>query len=165
MYGDVGAFNPMVITIRPAVSEDADAIARTFLESAEYHAPLDPERYLIPALETIVARYREGRQHPANELGEGITLVRNSVGRSLDSSMFGSKRRRIRCIEEFSTATLPRLQSATDTRGKESADYCYEQLKSGGGNTAHILGRWSTTSQTHVRASFIRIVGTPSQLR
>jgi len=44
--------------IRNAVPEDADGIARIFLESAEYHAELDPERYLIPAVETIVARYR-----------------------------------------------------------------------------------------------------------
>ena len=65
---------PAAITIRPAVSEDADGIARTFLESAEYHARLDPERY-SPALETISARYREGRQHPPGSDGEGITLV------------------------------------------------------------------------------------------
>ena len=62
------------ITIRQAVSEDADSIARTFQESAEYHAYLDQERYWIPPVETISARYREGRQHaPAG--GEGITLV------------------------------------------------------------------------------------------
>jgi ribosomal protein S18 acetylase RimI-like enzyme len=62
------------ITIRPAVSEDADAIARLFLESAEYHAGLDPERYSAPAAETISARYREGRQHP------GIALVAELSG-------------------------------------------------------------------------------------
>ena len=37
----------IAITIRPAGSEDADAIARTFLQSAEYHASLDPERYML----------------------------------------------------------------------------------------------------------------------
>ncbi len=63
------------ITIRPAVSEDADGIARTFLESAEYHAHLDQERYWIPAPETISARYREGRQHPLEADGESVTLV------------------------------------------------------------------------------------------
>jgi len=63
------------ITIRPAVREDADGIARTFLESAEYHARLDPQRYWVPALETISARYREGRQQSPNAPGEGITLV------------------------------------------------------------------------------------------
>ena len=66
---------PAAITIRPAVSEDANGIARTFLESAEYHARLDPERYSAPAVETIVARYRERRQHPPDTGGNGITLV------------------------------------------------------------------------------------------
>src|SRR5262245_66202725 len=66
---------PTTITIRPAVSEDADGIAGTFLESAEYHARLDPERYSTPAVETISARYREGRQHPPDARGEVITLV------------------------------------------------------------------------------------------
>lgn len=61
--------------VRPAVSEDADGIARTFLESAEYHARLDPERYSIPAIEAISACYRERRQHPPEAGGEGITLV------------------------------------------------------------------------------------------
>ena len=68
------------IEIRPAVPKDADGIARTFLESAEYHAELDSERYLTPALETITARYREGRQHPPQENGEVITLVAELSG-------------------------------------------------------------------------------------
>ena len=63
------------ITIRPAVSEDADAIARTFLESASYHARLDPERYVVPAVETISTRYRKGRQHSPEIGREGLTLV------------------------------------------------------------------------------------------
>ena len=61
------------IEIRPAVPEDADGIVRVFLESAEYHAGLDPERYLTPAVAAISARYREGRQHPPD--GESVTLV------------------------------------------------------------------------------------------
>jgi ribosomal protein S18 acetylase RimI-like enzyme len=69
-----------VITIRPAVSEDADAIARTYVESAEYHAGLDPERYSVPAVDTISARYREGRQQPPGARGEGITLVAECSG-------------------------------------------------------------------------------------
>ena len=68
------------VTIRPAVSEDADGIARTFLESAEYHARLDQERYWIPAVETISARYREGRQHAPDAGEEGITLVAELSG-------------------------------------------------------------------------------------
>jgi ribosomal protein S18 acetylase RimI-like enzyme len=72
--------SPLPITIRPAVSEDADGIAGTFLESAEYHAQLDPERYSPPALETISARYREGRQHSPEARGESITLVAEFSG-------------------------------------------------------------------------------------
>jgi ribosomal protein S18 acetylase RimI-like enzyme len=66
---------PVPITIRPAVSEDADGIARTFLESAEYHASLDPERYSVPALDTILARYRNGWQHPSHDAVVSVTLV------------------------------------------------------------------------------------------
>ena len=36
---------PGAIAIRPAISEDAEGSARTFLESAEYHARLDPELF------------------------------------------------------------------------------------------------------------------------
>ena len=68
------------ITVRPAVPEDADGIARTYLESAEYHARLDPERYLTPAVETISASYREGRQHPPDVRGECVTLVAELTG-------------------------------------------------------------------------------------
>jgi ribosomal protein S18 acetylase RimI-like enzyme len=69
------AASPTTVTIRPAISRDADAIARTYLESAEYHAGLDPERYSAPAAEAILARDREGRQHPPLAAGGGITLV------------------------------------------------------------------------------------------
>jgi GNAT superfamily N-acetyltransferase/catechol 2,3-dioxygenase-like lactoylglutathione lyase family enzyme len=61
--------------IRRAVAEDAGGITRTFVESAEHHASLDSELYFVPAVETIAARYREGRQHPENERAESITLV------------------------------------------------------------------------------------------
>ena len=64
-----------VLEIRPAIPGDADGIADTFLDSAEYHVQLDSERYSMPAVETISARYREGRQHPSHT-GKGvITLV------------------------------------------------------------------------------------------
>ena len=68
------------ILIRPAVPEDADGITRTFLESAEYHARLDSERYSVPAAETISARYREGRQHPPHTVGQVMTLVAELSG-------------------------------------------------------------------------------------
>jgi ribosomal protein S18 acetylase RimI-like enzyme len=65
----------VTITIRPAVSHDADGIALTYLESAEYHARLDPERYSVPALQMISARYRDGRQRPPYAGGNAITFV------------------------------------------------------------------------------------------
>jgi GNAT superfamily N-acetyltransferase len=61
--------------IRRAVAEDADGISRAFLESADHHASLDPELYFVPEVETIAARYKEGRQHPAQGRAESITLV------------------------------------------------------------------------------------------
>ena len=70
---------PAAIEIRPADPEE-DGIARTFLESAEYHAELDPERYSTPTVETISARYREGRQHPAHAGTEVMTLVAELSG-------------------------------------------------------------------------------------
>jgi len=69
------AFYAAAIKIRSAVSEDADGIARTFLESVEYHAELDPERYSTPALETISSRYREALKHRSRVDSEVITLV------------------------------------------------------------------------------------------
>jgi len=79
------------ITIRPAVAGDVDGITRTYLESAQHHARLDPERCWVPAAEAISARYREGRQHPKpptqNQPGWGthdaeqaITLVAELSG-------------------------------------------------------------------------------------
>src|SRR5262249_33089796 len=48
---------------------------RTFLDSAEHHARLDPERYWVPEFGTISERYREGRQHPPGASGTSTTLV------------------------------------------------------------------------------------------
>lgn len=69
---------PAVITIRPAVAEDADGIAVTFLESAEHHARLDPGRYRIPSTETVVRRYREAALRNATE--GNVTLVAERDG-------------------------------------------------------------------------------------
>ena len=69
-----------LISVRSTVSGDADAIARIFLESAEYHARLDPQRYSAPSLGTISARYREGRQHPPQPDAQYITLVAEQSG-------------------------------------------------------------------------------------
>jgi GNAT superfamily N-acetyltransferase len=67
------------IRIRRAGADDADGITRTYLESAAHHARIDPERYLVPAAETIAERYRESRQLP-EEPGAGITLVAELAG-------------------------------------------------------------------------------------
>lgn len=66
------------ITIRPATAEDAGGITRVYLESADYHAGLDPERYWIPDADAIRARYRQGRRHPPHT--EAITLIAELVG-------------------------------------------------------------------------------------
>jgi len=68
------------ITIHPAASADANGITSIYLESADYHAQLDPERYWIPSAEAISARYREGRQHPPEAEGNAITLVAKLAG-------------------------------------------------------------------------------------
>jgi ribosomal protein S18 acetylase RimI-like enzyme len=48
-----------VVALRPATLEDAYGIARALLESAEHHAGLDPERYFVPAFDTLLTRYRK----------------------------------------------------------------------------------------------------------
>lgn len=66
------------MTIRPANPEDADGITRVFLDSAEHHARLDPDRYCVPDSAAISERYREGRQHPP--YSESTTLVADLDG-------------------------------------------------------------------------------------
>ncbi len=69
------AIVPAAVEIRPALPEDAGGIAVTFLESAEYHAQLDPERYSIPDVGMMTTRYQEGRQHPSDTGKAALTLV------------------------------------------------------------------------------------------
>lgn len=69
-----------VISIRPAVADDAPGIARTFLQSAEHHAGLDPARYFVPEAQAIIERYREGRQHPPDAADSSVTLVAETNG-------------------------------------------------------------------------------------
>jgi ribosomal protein S18 acetylase RimI-like enzyme len=66
--------NPAV-TIRPTTRDDAGGIARVFLETAEYHASLDGQRYAVPRIEKITERYRKGRQHPPGSRATAVTLV------------------------------------------------------------------------------------------
>jgi GNAT superfamily N-acetyltransferase len=65
----------LAATICEACSDDAEGIARTFLESAAYHASLDPERYSMPALEMIAARYRETLQPPSQGRREATLIA------------------------------------------------------------------------------------------
>ena len=70
--------NVIAITIRPAVPADAERIARPYMESAEYHARLDPERFALPAPEAVLTRYRQP-QHAPFMPGQRITLVAESA--------------------------------------------------------------------------------------
>jgi ribosomal protein S18 acetylase RimI-like enzyme len=69
----------MQIEIRPCAPEDTKSIADIFIESAAYHVELDPERYSVPDVEVISARYRE-RQHPADAHNEATTYVAECSG-------------------------------------------------------------------------------------
>lgn len=69
-----------LLTIREATPDDAARIARAYLESAEHHARLDPERYAVPAVEAIVARYALGRQHAPATDEDRITLLADLDG-------------------------------------------------------------------------------------
>lgn len=71
---------PAAITIRPAGPEDAEKIAWIFLASARYHAGLDPERYAVPAIAGVSARYRDGRQYLSENRAPAITLVAEVAG-------------------------------------------------------------------------------------
>jgi GNAT superfamily N-acetyltransferase len=69
-----------LVVIRPATAADAERIVRAYLDSAEHHARLDPERYLVPPAETVVTRYREGSQHAQAGVHESTTLVADAGG-------------------------------------------------------------------------------------
>lgn len=72
--------SPAEITVRPAASRDAEGITRIYMESAEYHAQLEPRRFYIPDAQGITARYREGQQHPPEAGEDAVTLVAESAG-------------------------------------------------------------------------------------
>jgi GNAT superfamily N-acetyltransferase len=70
------------VQIRPATPEDAEGITRVYLESAEHHARIDPERNHVPDRATIRERYRAGQQHPSSASG-AVTLVAEAGGEIL----------------------------------------------------------------------------------
>ena len=70
------------VQIRQAIPEDAEGIARVYLESAEHHARIDPERNHVPGRAMIEERYRASRQHPVSASG-AVTLVAEAGGEIL----------------------------------------------------------------------------------
>lgn len=68
------------MTIREATRKDAHGIAQVYLESAEHHAALDPERYFVPDVSSIVSRYQEGQQHIEESAGHAVTYVAEADG-------------------------------------------------------------------------------------
>ena len=67
------------VLVRRATSDDADAITRIYIESAEIDALLDPERNQVPDRPVIEQRYRTGAQHP-EDAAAAITLVAEESG-------------------------------------------------------------------------------------
>ena len=65
--------------IRKATSADAEAITQVFMDSAEHHATLNPQRCYVPASESIIDRYRNGHQHPVPG-PDSITFVAEENG-------------------------------------------------------------------------------------
>ena len=62
------------VRIRTATTEDAEAITGVYLQSAEHHAAINPERYYVPDHAAIIDRYRTGGQHPRTG-PDCVTLV------------------------------------------------------------------------------------------
>jgi ribosomal protein S18 acetylase RimI-like enzyme len=69
------------VTVRTATAQDAEAITRIYIQSADHHANIDAERYCIPPEEFILERYRTGGQHVAGS--EASTLVAEAGGQLL----------------------------------------------------------------------------------
>jgi ribosomal protein S18 acetylase RimI-like enzyme len=62
-------------TIRPATAVDTHQIARAFLDSADHHARLDPERYVSPTVESVYAHYEQKQQSVRDSISGSATLV------------------------------------------------------------------------------------------
>jgi ribosomal protein S18 acetylase RimI-like enzyme len=158
---------PATIEIRPAVPGDADSIARTFLESAEYHAELDPERYSTPAVEMISSRYREDLQHPSHA-GREVTILVAELGSEivgfidarLEQSPDPMHREMIYChIAEIAVRCGHRNQGI--------GGRLLRRLKTGGTGWVRSSRHWNITPQTRAPACSIRsawaIAWQPSQ--
>ncbi len=66
--------------VRPATPEDAAGIARIFLESAEYHFRLDPERYFVPDFGVVAVQYLSPDRRYDSPGGEVVTFVADLGG-------------------------------------------------------------------------------------
>lgn len=73
------ADKPTTPNIRPAAADDAEGITRVFMQSAEHHAGLDPDRYWQPSMESIAAQYRDRAQLMAAD-DDIVTLVADLDG-------------------------------------------------------------------------------------
>lgn len=67
------------VHVRKAVAADAEGIARVYMQSAEHHAAIDPDRYYLPDPDWIAERYRTGGQHP-NPEAESVTFAAEAGG-------------------------------------------------------------------------------------
>src|SRR5271166_5524908 len=79
------------VRIRRATPEDAEAISFIYMQSAELHARLAPERNHVPDRAVIETRYASGAQHP-DDVPEAVTLVADNAGRAvgfLDARLTG----------------------------------------------------------------------------
>jgi ribosomal protein S18 acetylase RimI-like enzyme len=134
------------LIIRPATAADAVGIARVYMQSAEHHARLDPDRYFVPNAEAIENRYRERRQHPTSG-PHSITIVAviegdiaGFVDARLDRSLDAMHRDFIYCyiaeiavaIDRQSRGVGEQLLSAAEEWGREnSAEYAMLEYLAG----------------------------------
>ena len=65
------------VIIRPAIPDDAEG--PHLHQSAEHHAKLDPERYSVPAIDPISARYRDSTREGATMVKMRIIAVREQL--------------------------------------------------------------------------------------
>lgn len=68
------------VSIRRATPEDAEAILFIYMQSAELHARLDPDRNHVPERTEILERYRSGAQHPEDSTAS-VTFIAEEAGR------------------------------------------------------------------------------------
>ena len=142
--------SPANSTIRPAVAQDADGITRVYLESADYHAGLDAKGYSIPNPEAILARYREGRQHPLEAAADAITLVVEVGGEIvgfMDARLTQSPDPMHR---EMTYCYVVEIAVSSRQQGHGIGHSCCGQQKTGDAKKAPSSHHWNISRQTSV---------------